>query len=77
MGHLAWTDLVGETHRPCDPLAPIDHVDLFSADGKAHIGLTGQHEAVVLFARKLEQVVRDAEDPGPDRILHIGRAAKG
>jgi hypothetical protein len=55
------------------PRTRIDHVNLYTADGEAHIGLTGQHEALVRFIPKLEQAVRDAGSPGNDRILRVGR----
>jgi hypothetical protein len=65
----------GEFRLPTDsdqsPRWPIDRVSLFSADGEVEIGLTGQHEAVVRFANKLEAAVQIAERPHPGEIMRL------
>lgn len=53
------------------PRGPIDYISLFSADGEAEIGLTGQAEALVRFIACLEAAVASAGDPRPNGILAI------
>lgn len=54
-----------------DPRTPIDNVSLYSADGEAEIGLTGQHEALVRFIRTLETATGAAPVVGEGEILRI------
>jgi len=53
------------------PRGPIDYISLFSADGEAEIGLTGQSEALVRFIGCLEAGVASAGDPRANGILAI------
>jgi hypothetical protein len=53
------------------PRGPIDHISLFSADGEAELGLTGQVEALTRFIGFLEAAVASAVDPGANGILVI------
>ena len=53
------------------PRAPVDHVSLFSADGEAEIGLTGQHEALCRFIRRLEDAAASSGTPDSKGILRI------
>lgn len=54
------------------PRAPIDYLALYSADGEAEIGLTGQIEALHRFIPALEAAVTSAPPPDPvTRILRI------
>lgn len=53
------------------PRTRIDNVSLYSADGEAEIGLTGQHEALVRFVRALEAALAASGPPGDDGILRI------
>jgi hypothetical protein len=65
----------GEFRRPSDAHLParaqIDRVSLFSPDGEVEIGLTGQHEAAVRFARRLDAAVQVAERGAPSEILRL------
>jgi len=54
-----------------DPRYPVDWISLYPADGEAEISLTGQHEALVRFIRRLETAVA-ASGPGIEgQILRI------
>lgn len=53
------------------PRTVLDHVSLFSADGEAEIGLTGQHESLVRFVGALQRAVESSGTPGPRGILKI------
>jgi hypothetical protein len=65
----------GDFRQPSDvhlpARAPIDRVSLFSPDGEVEIGLTGQHEAAVRFARRLDAAVQVAERGAPGEILRL------
>ncbi len=64
---------VDQTYRMPEvrpPRGPIDYVSLYSADGEVEIGLTGQHEALVRFIRRLEPAVASAKS-GANGILRI------
>jgi hypothetical protein len=53
------------------PRGPIDYISLFSADGEAEIGLTGQALSLVRFIERLQEAVAAAGPPGPKGILQI------
>ena len=50
------------------PRGPIDYVSLYAADGETEIGLTGQHDALTRFVRKLEASAATAQ-PNAKGIL--------
>lgn len=53
------------------PRAPVDRVSLFSPDGEAEIGLTGQWEASVRFGLRLEGGLQASERPADGEIMRI------
>lgn len=54
-----------------DPRSLVDWVSLYPADGEAEISLTGQHEALVRFVRRLEAAVEASDPPPAGGILRI------
>lgn len=53
------------------PRAPVDRVSLFSPDGEAEIGLTGQWEAAVQFGLRLEGGLQASERPTEGEIMKV------
>jgi hypothetical protein len=53
------------------PRAPVDRVSLFSPDGEAEIGLTGQWEAAVRFGLRLEGALQASERPAEGEIMKL------
>lgn len=53
------------------PRAPVDRVSLFSPDGAAEIGLTGQWEAAVRFGLRLQGALQTSERPAEGEIMKV------
>ncbi|MCV0384754.1 MAG: hypothetical protein K5799_15135 [Erythrobacter sp.] len=54
-----------------EPRSPIDWISLFPADGEAEISLTGQHESLVRFMKRLEAAVAASGPPSGGAVLRI------
>lgn len=53
------------------PRAAVDRVSLFSPDGEAEIGLTGQWEAAVQFGLRLEGALQASQRPTEGEIMKV------